>query len=93
MCDYETCNNNALILKQKLPYGDIFNIIFMKEEGYIGLLYIEYVIYQDVFYPVTENVKLYINIDKTYKIDSPISKDISLEEINKIVTVLTACVA
>jgi hypothetical protein len=93
MSNYETCNNNALIYKQKLPSSDIYNITFLEKEGYLGLLYIQFVIYQDVFYPVTETVKLYINTDKSYKIDSPISKDIPVKEINRIVTALTESVA
>jgi hypothetical protein len=80
----------VLVLNKTLPSSDIFNITFIKKDGYLGILHIECVIYQDVFYPMTETIKLFINNDRSYSIDSPISKDISIKEIKKIVTAVTA---
>jgi hypothetical protein len=90
MCDYESCNKNALLLKQNLPSSDVFNISISKKEGCLALLSIEFVIYQDVFYPITETVKLVLNNDKSYTLDSPISKDISLKTLENVITLLTA---
>lgn len=90
MCNYESCNKNVLFLKQSMPKGDLFNISFLKKGGYLGLLYIDFITYHDVFYPVTETVKLYIHNDRTFSLESSVSKDISLKEINKIVTAVTA---
>jgi hypothetical protein len=90
MIDYESCNNNATVLKRTLPSGDILDITFLKKEGYLGTLNIEFIIYQDVFYPVTETVKLNLNTDRSYITESKLSKDISVKEIKKIVTAITA---
>jgi hypothetical protein len=90
MCDYDSCNKNALFIKKTLPSGDIFNVSFFKKEGYLGQLNIEFVIYQDVFYPVTETVKLYLNNDRSYTLGSHLNKEISLKEIDKIVALVAA---
>jgi hypothetical protein len=73
-----------------MPKGDLFNISFFKKDGYLGLLYIEFITYPGVFYPVTETVKLYLNNDRSYKLESTVSKDISLKEIDRIVTDVTS---
>jgi len=60
MLTYELICNNLDVLKNTLPSSYILNVMLHKQEGYLALLIVEYIIDQGEFTPVTEFGNIYI---------------------------------
>ena len=75
MPSYEDLLNKSHMINRSLilPSSDVMAVTFQKKDGFSAVICIEFVIDQDVFYPVTENGYIYIDNDGTYStVESPL---------------------
>lgn len=88
MPTYESCFKNLTELNSvlQLPNSNIFSINLIKDHKYEATLVIEFIVYQGVFYPVTERGYIHFNKDGTYKTVLPNHKDILAMSLEKRIT-------
>jgi len=93
MYTYESCKKNAetIALNMGLPSSHIFNIELMEEESYAAIIKINFVICQDVFYPVLESGFIYLNFDGSYHSVMPYKKGLLTPELEKRIVDLILC--
>ena len=68
MLSHEDLLNKSYLINSTLilPSSDILTVTFQKKDGFAAVICIEYILDQDVFYPVIENGYIYIDNNGNY---------------------------